>query len=68
MAICKVIKGFEGWKEGDLIELFDERLAELKKLGIVEITIPDPEPIKIIHPDILETEKPKKKKKRKKVN
>ncbi len=43
MAKCRVIKSVEGWKVGDEVEAFGERVTELVESGIVVVEVPDEE-------------------------
>lgn len=41
MAKCLVIKSSEGWKEGDHVEAFGDRLKELVDVGVVVVEVAD---------------------------
>ncbi len=41
MAVLKVLRNYAGWRVGDHVEAFGDRLNELLGEGVVEIVTPD---------------------------
>ena len=41
MAECEVLKDHFGWKKGDHVEAFEDRLKELVSNGVVKVLVPD---------------------------